>query len=82
MRVVRMGAVLLAACGVLGLGRPAELAGQARGGAIAGRILEPSGGPITGAVVLVATTALGTKTSDDGVYRIERIPSWQIRISR
>jgi len=75
MRIVGMGTVLLAACCTLGLTQPPELAGQARGGAIVGRVLEPSGGPISGAVVHVAATALGTKTSDDGGYRIERVPA-------
>ncbi len=67
---------LLAVCGMVFVSPLAHpgLAAQVRTGAITGRILEPGGSPIHGALLHVSTTVLGTKTSDDGVYRIERVP--------
>jgi outer membrane receptor protein involved in Fe transport len=60
---------------LVALGAPVGGAAQAPGGSVAGRVADERGGPVAGADVAIAASALGARTATNGTYVIENVPA-------
>jgi len=83
---VRMNYILLLFC--LGLLFAAFTDGQSPNGTISGLVLDPSGGAIVGAEILIQNDATGvqssTKTNADGIYLLPDLPpgTYRLQVSK